>query len=135
LSGRVGATSGKQQCREDDVPTNGSHGEVEVVWLGKDVSVGVDAFVFVGTGVEVTTNVDVGVEKSTVTVKVLVDVAGRGVFVIVTAGVLVGTFGTQSVWPTLMFVDEPIQFADCNCATVVRYNREMRYKLSPAFTA
>ena len=54
----------------------------------------------VGMGDEVTMNVDVGVsvEKSGVTVNVRVDVAvaGTGVFVFVTAGVLVGTFGTQS---------------------------------------
>lgn len=66
----------------------------------------------------------------------LVDVAGMGVFVfvIVTAGVLVATFGTQSTWPTLIFVDEPMQLADCSFATVVLYSRDIRYKLSPAFT-
>ena len=91
-----------------------------------------------GVDDEVTMKVDVGVsvEKSGVTVNVRVDVtvAGTGVFVFVTAGVLVGTFGTQSTWPTLIFVDEPMQFADCSCATVVLYNKDIRYKLSPAFT-
>lgn len=33
-----------------------------------------------------------------------------------------------------MMVDEPMQLADCNRATVVLYNKEMRYRFSPAFT-
>ena len=33
-----------------------------------------------------------------------------------------------------MMVDEPMQLADCNNATVVLYNNEMRYRFSPAFT-
>lgn len=66
-----------------------------------------------GTGDDVTMNVAVGVEKSGVAVKVLVCVAVL-VFVIVMAGVLVGTFGTQRTWPTWMIVDAPMQFADCN---------------------
>ena len=68
-----------------------------------------------GTGDDVTMNVAVGVEKSGVTVKVFVGVVVIVfVFVIVMAGVLVGTFGTQSTWPTWMIVDAPMQFADCN---------------------
>ena len=79
-----------------------------------------------GTGDGV--KVNVGVQKLGVTVKVLVEVAvmGTAVFVFVTAGVLVDTFGTERTWPTLIFVDEPIQLADCNCATVVLYRRDMR---------
>jgi hypothetical protein len=33
-----------------------------------------------------------------------------------------------------MVTDDPMQLADCNNATVVLYNNEIRYKLSPAFT-
>jgi len=49
----------------------------------------------VGTGVDVTMNVDVGVEKSGVLVAVDEGVTVL-VFVFVTAGVLVATFGTHS---------------------------------------
>lgn len=92
-----------------------------------------------GTGDDVTINVDVGVnvhvgvEKSGVLVKVFVGVAVL-VLVIVISGVLVGTLGTHITRPTLMFVDEPMQFADCNCVTVVLNSNEMRKRLSPAFT-
>ena len=97
------------------------------------VGEGVNGVDEAGTGDEVTMNVAVGVEKSGVLVGV-----GDGVdvlvFVIVISGVLVATFGTQSTWPTLIFTEDPIQLAFCKSATVVLYNREMRYKLSPAFT-
>lgn len=33
-----------------------------------------------------------------------------------------------------MVVDAPMQFADCNCSTVVRYKSEMRKRLSPGCT-
>lgn len=40
---------------------------------------------------------------------------GVGVFgTIVTPGVRVGTFGTQSLCPTNIVVDDPIQLARCN---------------------
>ena len=69
------------------------------------VSVGVTAIVDVGWDVEVTTKVCVGVEKSNVGRGVFVDVeksvvlVGIGVLVAVTAGVRVGTFGTQRSCP------------------------------------
>jgi len=64
-------------------------------------------------GDEVKVNVRVGVEKSGVLVNVLV---GKTVlvFVIVISGVLVGTLGTQRTKPAMIFVEEPMQFADCN---------------------
>ena len=109
----VGATSSEQERREDDVPPDRFHGVAVVgVAEGNGVKDGVDVDV-AGTGDDVTMNVAVGVEKSGVTVKVLVGVTVF-VFVIVIAGVLVGTFGTQSTWPTWMIVDAPMQFADCN---------------------
>jgi hypothetical protein len=71
-----------------------------VVWLGNGVSVCVGAVVEVGTGEDVTINVAVGVEKSGVMVSVFVGVDELTVLVLVgvmvMAGVLVGTFGTQS---------------------------------------
>ena len=93
---RVGATSGEQECREDDAPTNRFHGTVAD---GNGVRDGVDV---AGTGDDVTTNVgegvNVGVEKS----GVFVDVE-TGVFVTAMVNVMVGgsgviveTFGTQS---------------------------------------
>jgi hypothetical protein len=86
-----------------------------------------------GTGVEVKMTVDVDVEKSGVFVDVLVGV-GVLVAVIVIAGVLVGTLGTQSTWPTWMMVELPMQLADCNRETVVLYNSEIRNKFSPVLT-
>jgi hypothetical protein len=83
--------------------------------------------------VDVGVNVNVGVEKSGVLVNVFVGVAVL-VFVVVISGVLVGTLGTHITRPTLILVDDPMQFADCNCVTVVLYNNEMRNKLSPALT-
>ena len=64
------------------------------------MSVCVGAVVEVGTGEDVTINVAVGVEKSGVMVSVFVGVEKLIVLVLVgvmvMAGVLVGTFGTQS---------------------------------------
>jgi hypothetical protein len=77
-----------------------------------------------GAGVLVA--VKVGVPKSGVMVKVggRVSVAAGGVFVAggvaLKAGVLVGTFGTQSACPAWIRVEVPIQLADCSSATVVR---------------
>jgi hypothetical protein len=62
--------------------------------MGDGVTVG-EGVCVAGTGDEVTKNVDVEVEKSGVLVTVLVGVSVLA-FVIVIAGVLVGTFGTQS---------------------------------------
>lgn len=96
-----------------------------MVGAGDGVKVGAGALVAV----------KVGVPKSGVMVKVGVAVEGIGVLVLVavevTAGVLVGTFGTQSICPTWMMVEAPMQLADCNCATVVRYSKEMRKRFSP----
>ena len=66
----------------------------------------------------------VGVEKSGVLVAVLVGVEKLVVLVLVTvlvmSGVLVDTFGTQSNCPIWMIVEDPMQFAVCNCGTMVR---------------
>jgi len=80
-----------------------------LVLVGAVVAVG-------GTGESVGMEVEVGME-------------GAAVFVFgtkVTPGVLVGTFGTQSLCPTYMMVDEPMQLERCSCATVVLYRSEMR---------
>lgn len=87
LCGRVGATSGEHERREDDTPTNHFHGNgvmdgVIVVGTGDDVTI----------KVEVGVNVCVGVEKSGVFVYVNDGMA----MVEVNVGVKVGTFGTQS---------------------------------------
>ena len=71
-------------------------------------SVAVGSMVAVGTGVSVGAGVAVA--------------NSRVMIVAVMAGVLVGTFGAQSFWPTKMVEDEPRQFAFCNCDTVVRYS-------------
>jgi hypothetical protein len=127
LCGCVGAASSEQQRREDDAPTDRFHGAAVV---GSGVLEGVAV---AGTGVEVKMTVDVDVEKSGVFVDVLVGV-GVLVAVIVIAGVLVGTLGTQSTWPTWMMVELPMQLADCNRETVVLYNSEIRNKFSPVLT-
>ena len=90
------------------------------------VAVGAGGLVAVLVGGEksgVLVAVLVGVERSGVLVGVMV---GVRVSVMVMPGVLVGTFGTQSSCPMWMMVDDPMQLADCNCATEVRYRREMR---------
>jgi hypothetical protein len=82
--------------------------------VGEEVEVGAGGLVAVR----------VGVPKSGVMVGVGVSVKGNGVFVLkgvaVTAGVLVGTFGTQSSCPAWMRVEAPMQLADWRSATVVR---------------
>lgn len=83
---------------------------------GRGVSLGVCVAVFVGEGVNVKVAVGelVGVGVS-VDISVLVGVnVVVGVGASVTAGVLVGTFGTYRFSPTLIRVDDPRQFADCN---------------------
>lgn len=81
--------------------------------------VSVGAVVGEGAGVSVTGTVRVGCG-----VKLGVVVLKLGM--LVTPGVLVGTFGTYNTCPTYMIVDEPIQLARWRSATVVRYKREMR---------
>ena len=81
------------------------------------VGVGGSSVVGIWDGVEVGTSV------VTIGCRVLV---GEGVAVavgisgtMVTPGVRVGTFGTHSLCPGKIVMEEPMQLARCNCGTVV----------------
>lgn len=83
----------------------------EAVGVGGTSVVGVRDAVAVGSSVEVGTSVvATGCEVS-----VAVGKSGT----MVTPGVRVGTFGTQSLCPGKIVMDDPMQLARCNCATVV----------------
>ena len=83
----------------------------EAVGLGGTSVVGIGEEVAVGRSVEVGTSV------VTIGCDVLVAVGRFGTTV--TPGVRVGTFGTQSLWPEKIVIDDPMQLARCNCGTVV----------------
>ena len=61
--------------------------------------------------------VEVGTSVVTIGCDVLVAVERSGTMVM--PGVRVGTFGTQSLCPGKIVMDDPMQLARCNCATVV----------------
>jgi hypothetical protein len=83
----------------------------EAVGVGGTSVVGVRDAVAVGRSVEVGTSVvATGCEVS-------VAVGKSGTMVM--PGVRVGTFGTQSLCPGKIVMDDPMQLARCNCATVV----------------
>ena len=83
----------------------------EAVGVGGTSVVGICEAVAVGRLVEVGTSV------VTMGCNVLVAVGMSGTMV--TPGVRVGTFGTQSLCPAKIVMDEPIQLARCSCGTVV----------------
>ena len=61
-----------------------------------------------------------GTSVVTIGCEVFVDVVAVGRSgMMVTPGVRVGTFGTQSLCPGKIVMDEPMQLARCNCGTVV----------------
>ena len=65
--------------------------------------------------------VEVGISVVTVGCEVLVceGVAVGNSGTMVTPGVRVGTFGTQSLCPGKIVMDDPMQLARCNCGTVM----------------
>lgn len=88
---------------------------------------GLTGIVGVSVGVGGTSVVGIGVEVSVGSSMVGTSVVGTGCEVFdavgefgtrVIPGVRVGTFGTQSLCPTKMVVENPIQFARCNWVTV-----------------
>ena len=83
----------------------------EAVGVGGASVVGICEAVAVGRSVEVGTSV------VTIGCDVLVAVGRFGTMV--TPGVRVGTFGTQSLCPGKIVIDDPMQLARCNCGTVV----------------
>ena len=83
----------------------------EAVGLGGISVVGICEAVAVGWSVVVGTSV------VTMGCEVLVAVGRSGITVI--PGVRVGTFGTQSLCPAKIVMDDPMQLARCNCGTVV----------------
>ncbi len=103
---------------------------------GVEVIAGTGVFVEVGTGEAVGTGVSVGRKVEVVVgngvnvnaggIEVKEGVEVGNINVIVTPGVLVGTLGTHNRCPVKIVMDAPMQFADCNCSTVVRYKSEMR---------
>ena len=62
-------------------------------------------------------SVEVGTSVVTMGCEVLVAVGRSGITVM--PGVRVGTFGTQSLCPGKIVMDDPMQLARCNCGTVV----------------
>ena len=83
----------------------------EAVGVGGTSVVGICDAVEVGTSV-----VAIGCEVL-VCEGVAVAVGRSGTMV--TPGVRVGTFGTQSLCPGKIVMDDPMQLARCNCGTVV----------------
>jgi len=91
---------------------------IEVIGVGAvAVNVGGIAVVAIRDAVAVGNSVEVGAGDVSVACKVLVDVGKVGTSVI--PGVMVGTFGTQSLCPEKIFVADPMQLARCNWGTVV----------------
>lgn len=89
------------------------HGFIGVV----DVGVGVGGISVVGIGVEVAVGGSVVGTSVVGTGCEVFDAVGElGTSVI--PGVRVGTFGTQSLCPTKMVVEDPIQLARCSWVTV-----------------
>ena len=83
----------------------------EAIGVGGTSVVGICEAVTVGRLVEVGTSVvATGCE-------VFVAVGKSGT--VVMPGVRVGTFGTQSLCPGKIVMDDPMQLARCNCGTVV----------------
>ena len=89
------------------------HGFIGVV----DVGVGVGGISVVGISVEVAVGSSIVGTSVVGTGCEVFDAVGEfGTSVI--PGVRVGTFGTQSLCPTKMVVEDPIQLARCNWVTV-----------------
>ena len=85
-------------------------------------AVGVNVMVSVGAAVvDICEAVEVGTSVVTIGCEVLVceGVAVGRSGTTVMPGVRVGTFGTQSLCPGKIVMDEPMQLARCNCGTVV----------------
>jgi len=85
--------------------------------VNEAVGVGGTSVVGICEEVAVGRSVDVGTSVVTIGSDVLVAVGRFGTTV--TPGVRVGTFGTQSLWPEKIVIDDPMQLARCNCGTVV----------------
>ena len=83
--------------------------------MNEAVGVGGTSVVGICEAVEVGTSVVIMGCEVLVCEGVAVGISGT----IVTPGVRVGTFGTQSRCPGKIVIDDPIQLARCNCGTVV----------------
>ena len=85
--------------------------------MNEAVGVGGTSVVGICDAVAVGRSVEVGTSVVTIGCDVLVAVGRFGTMV--TPGVRVGTFGTQSLCPGKIVMDDPMQLARCNCGTVV----------------
>ena len=81
------------------------------------VGVGGTSVVGICEAVAVGRSVEVGTSVVTMGCDVLVAVGRSGTMVM--PGVRVGTFGTQSLCPGKIVIDDPMQLARCSCGTVV----------------